>query len=57
MTESAPQMSDSPSRSPSDSGAESQPSSGVLSAGAEKDIILSTEKCELKEEDCYDKLG
>lgn len=57
MTEVAPQMGDSLSRSPSDSGAERQPDSGVPSAGADKDIIPSTEKRELKEEDCYDKLG
>lgn len=56
MAEPAPPTGYSPGRSPSDSGAESQPSSGVLSASAEKDIIPSTEKREIKEDDCYDKL-
>ena len=57
MTELAPSLGHSPDRSPSASGTESYPSSGVLSTDTEKEIISSTEKRELKEDDCYDKLG
>ncbi|KAJ5675503.1 sugar transporter [Penicillium macrosclerotiorum] len=57
MSNPVPAVSPSPSRLPLDSGAHSQASSGVHTGETEKEIIPSTEKRELKEHECYDKLG